>query len=149
MSKKSYWVGKRPHDGKAWQYTTSATVLELDKYREPIFKAIVEYIRHWNLIEFDRTRELSDHIQLINGAEVIGSTFGRYRFIMVSRNTVDNWIVEVSFRRGFNPWSNGKSCGRPEPKSVDDISSICLHWSDGGRDAFDRWVGELETTGYK
>ncbi len=135
----SYWVGKRPSDGKRWAYTTSAIVLIGEEETEAIYRMYRRYVKQWNDIELDTSRCLSEHTHELCGAKVVGGANRRF-ILHWENNNHDHWILEVFFSRGFSEFYPGLSCGRNTLRSANDIRSIRLHWSENGREEFNNWL---------
>jgi len=134
----SYWVGMRPTGGKRWAYATSGTVIDDPKLKEAIFRMHRRYTKQWNDIELDRSRSLSEHTHEVLGAKVVG---GNRRFILhAQEDNMNHWILEVFYSRGFSEFHPGWSCGKNPFRSIDDMRSIHLHWSDEGKVKFEEWV---------
>lgn len=134
----SYWVGMRPTGGKRWAYATSGTVIDDPKLKEAIFRMYRRYTKQWNDIELDRSRSLSEHTHEVLGAKVVG---GNRRFILhAQEDNMNHWILEVFYSRGFSEFHPGWSCGKNPFRSIDDMRSIHLHWSDEGKVKFEEWV---------
>ncbi len=135
----TYWIGSRPSDGRRWAYASAAAVLTGDEEKEAIYRMYRRYVKQWNDIELNGDRCLSEHTHEICGAKVIGS--GNRRFILHwSGGNQAHWILEVLFARGFREYYPGLSCGRNTLRSTKDIRGIRLHWSENGREEFDRWL---------
>lgn len=146
-SANSYWVGKKPPGGKRWAYTAHGEVLEDAATRDALFRMYRRYVKQWNDIELDRGRSLSEHTHQVFGAQAVGAN---RRFVLHARPDSDShWILEMMFARGFSEFYPGASCGRNTMRSPADIRSIHLHWSEGARGAFDRWITDERTTNSK
>lgn len=137
-TKSTYWIGQRPSDGKRWVYTTSAIVLTADEERETIFRMYRRYVKQWNDIELNMDSCLSEHTHEVCGAKVVGSANRRFILHWQGSNQI-HWILEVFFARGFKEYYPGFSCGRNTLRTAEDIRSIRLHWSQNGREEFNRW----------
>ena len=143
----NYWQGKKPSNGTRWAYTDKAVVLEDPDMVEAVFRLHRRYAKQWNDIELDTSRSLSEHTHQICGAQVIG---GNHRFILhAHRENKEHWILEILYARGFSEWYPGWSFGKNALRSLDDIKSIHLHWSVGGREAFERWLKEEKEANQK
>jgi len=138
-AKSAYWLCPRPSDGKHWAYTTSATILTGDEEKQAIYSLYRRYVKQWNDIELDTDRCLSEHTHEVCGAKVVGSANRRF-ILHWQRGNQDHWILEVFFARGFREYYPGLSCGRNTLRSTKDIRSIRLHWSENGREEFNRWL---------
>lgn len=133
-----YWIGERPSDGKRWSDTTAAKVIDDAPTKEAIFHMFRRYVKQWNDIELDRARSLSEHTHEVQGAQVVGAT---RQFVLTSHTDgLDRWTLEVRYGRGFSSFYPGSSFGRNPFRSIADIQSIRLHWSDAGDQAFEKWL---------
>ncbi|WP_140648584.1 hypothetical protein [Rhodanobacter glycinis] len=136
--KKTYWHGARPSGGKRWQGADSGIVLDLEKHGEALFRMYRRYVRQWNDIELDHTRELSEHTFRVCGPRVVGSSGGFVLIFDEDRET--GWILDLSFSRGFHKFYPGFSTGLNTLRSKTDISRAVLHWRGSGREEFDAWL---------
>lgn len=147
MSRAStYWIGKKPTNGKRWTYTNSATVLNDPAQIEAVFWMYRRYVKQWNDIELDLSRSFSEHTHEVCGAKVVGAN----RTFILHAYTEDrgHWILEIHFARGFSQFYPGRSTGKNSLRSVADMSGIYLHWSQEGRAAFEQWlVAEQKANG--
>ncbi len=138
-SRTSYWIGKRPSNGKKWAYTTSATALEVAGYHEALFRMYRRYVKQWNDIELNKNWSLSEHIHEVCGAKIVGGP-GRCFILHWHNDSNDHWILELCFARDFSEFYPGLSCGRNPFRSTNDIRTARLHWSGRGREEFERWL---------
>lgn len=140
MKKKSqYWICKKPWDGSRWAYTNNAIILEDASQKEAIFRMYRRYVKQWNDIELNVNCSLADHTHEVCDAKVVGG--GSKKFILhASNNDQDQWILELMFARGFSQFYPGLSTGRNTMRTVSDIRSIHLHWSQAGDKAFENWL---------
>jgi hypothetical protein len=134
----SYWIGTRPTGGERWAYTTFGTVIDDPKMKEAVLRMHRRYAKQWNDIELDRSRCLSEHTHEILGAQVVG---GSRRFILhAEEENKNHWILEIMYARGFSEFHPGWSFGKNPLRSIDDMRSLHLHWSDEGRSKFEEWI---------
>ncbi|BBB66379.1 hypothetical protein UNDYM_2126 [Undibacterium sp. YM2] len=138
--KTAYWIGKRPSDGKAWQYAEHATIIDDASQAEMIYRMYRRYVKQWNDIELNPEKCLSAHTHEICGAAVISSSI--HKFVLHAHNSSyqNHWILEVCLARGFSMYYPGGSCGLNTLRSIDDIRSIRLHWSQAGDEVFKAWL---------
>lgn len=136
--RKLYWSGPRPSDGKRWQGAEAAIVLDLDVYGESLFRMYRRYVKQWNEIELNHTRELSEHTFRVCGARVVGSS-GKF-ILTFDADRENGWILDMSFRRGFRQYYPGLSTGLNALRSIADIRRAALHWRGDGKDSFDNWL---------
>lgn len=137
-SKPTYWIGKRPSQGKKWAYTDHAEQIEDPDTIEAVFHMYQRYVKQWNDIELDNTRSLEDHTQTICGAKTTSDT---RRFIVIGKAEPQiHWVLEIWYARGFRSRYPGGSCALNALRSQGDIKSLYLHFTHGGREAFADWV---------
>jgi hypothetical protein len=105
--------------------------------RDAIFRMQRRYVKQWNEIELDRSRSLSEHTHEVFGAQVVGAN---RRFILHAQVESAHWILEVMYARGFSEFHPGWSFGKNPFRSVEDMRSIHLHWSENGRILFEQWL---------
>ncbi len=134
----SYWVGTRPSSGKQWAYTTNGTVIADSGTKEAIFRMQRRYAKQWNDIELDRSRSLSEHTHEILGAQIVGG--GRSFTLHAQEENKNHWILEIFYARGFSNFHPGASFGKNPFRSIGDMRSTHLHWSDDGRLKFEEWL---------
>lgn len=134
-----YWVGTQPPDADRWSCAERATVLNDLAARQAVFEMHGRYVRRWNNIERDPKRSLFEHTYRVHGAEVLRADG---RFVLHGRSDRHaSWVLEILFRRGFRefyPWTLERNTMRTPA----DMRSVHLHWSGGGREAFERWLDE-------
>ena len=134
----NYWQGIKPTNGTRWVYTDKAMVLDDPQLVEAVYRMHRRYAKQWNDIELDTSRSLSEHTHKVCGAQVVG---GNRRFILhAHQENNEHWILEILFARGFSVWYPGWSFGKNSLRSTSDIKSIQLHWSQGGKEAFESWL---------
>ncbi|KQW64893.1 hypothetical protein [Variovorax sp. Root411] len=134
-----YWIGGQPLDGDQWSYTDFGTVLDDAQTRQTLFRMYERYVRQWNDIELDHSRNLSEHTHQVHGAKVLA---GDGRFVLHGRpNSRSHWILEIVFSGGFRVFHRC-DLGRNTLRSTADMQSIHLHWSGCGREGFEHWMGK-------
>lgn len=138
--KSNYWQCAKPSSGTRWAYTEMATVIDDPNVIESVFRMHRRYAKQWNDIELDTNRSLSEHTHKVHGAQVVS---GNRRFILHGQNgEKTHWILEVLLARGFAEWHPGWSFGKNPLRTISDIKSIHLHWSEGGKESFEEWLIE-------
>ena len=139
-----YWQGTKPSNGTRWVYTDNAEVLDDPQIVEDVFRMHRRYAKQWNDIELNVSRNLSEHTHEVCGAQVVG---GNRRFILhAHQDNRAHWILEILYARGFSEWYPGWSFGKNALRSTNDIKSVHLHWSEGGREAFENWLKSEKIT---
>lgn len=134
-----YWIGTQPLDADRWSCAERAMVLNNLATRQALFGMHGRYVRQWNDVERDPQRSLFEHTHRVHGAKVIRADG---RFVLhgqADRHT--HWVLEILFRHGFRefyPWTLEHNAMRTPA----DMRSVLLHWSGGGREAFERWLDE-------
>lgn len=133
-----YWQGPTPSGVKRWQGATQATIVDLDVYGEDLLRMYRRYVKEWNEIELDNSRQLAEHTHHVGAARVVGSSG---RFILTSAiDRETGWILEIEFGRGFKQYFPGLSCGLNSPRSAKDLKRVTLHWRGAGEAAFGEWL---------
>lgn len=136
--RKPYWITERPSDANRWEGMEFGAVLDNDVYREQLFHVQRRYAKQWNDIELDHSRGLNEHTHEVCGAKVTNS-WGK--LILSAGDSQDNkWLVEVVSAGTFRQLYPGRSAGKNAMRSAADIKRILIHWTGGGKDAFDRWL---------
>lgn len=133
----AYWTGQRPRDAEEWSCTDFGAVVDDAATRHALFRMYGRYVKRWNEIELDASRNLFEHTHEVDGAKVLAADG---RFVLHGRSRArSQWIVEIIFSRGFRVFYPG-NLGRNPMRGVADIRSVHLHWSGSGRDAFEQWM---------
>lgn len=139
----AYWTGERPRDAIEWSCSDSGTVLDDAATRHALFRMYARYVRRWNEIELDASRNLFEHTYEVNGAKVLPADG---RFVLAGRSSFHaQWVMELIFSRGFRVFHPG-NLGRSPMRCDADIRSVHLHWSGSGRDAFEQWMRSEPTS---